>query len=907
MKRYLIYALLFFPALILANSYSVQIQFPFPREGFSSSALYEQGYGFYIAPGALQLPVKQINILLPKDAIVNDWQLTFDPDITFKGEAPIFNSAFTNGEEILGAPIKRNNPSRYNFLGLRKWGDLNYASFYVIPGIYDGSNWLWNSSCRIDINYSASAKQNGKIPPTFQKRDFFANPQCLINWYEASKEPNNRLLVITTPSLYTALNDLVLFRQTQGIDVNFCDIATALASGTGTDNAEKLRNYLQNTYNQNPFSYLLLVGDDVTIPTAYVTPEPNGLETVATDFFYSDLSSNWDTDSDGLRGEYSTGYLNEDYGIDFTPEVFVGRISTNYASEVSAIANRIVAYEQSTEPWKDKNLLSAAFLNYQGEPEIIYPQTDGGLFMEFLRNTCLVGQDNFTMYEQEGVIPSFPSDLPANYNNLLNALNNESWGFINWSAHGSAIHSSRKVWSIDYNNNNIPDTYEMNWMPLVDCQSFDDLENQDGTVIFAASCYNGYMDYYDTCLSEYALIKKAVGVLAATRTGWYKIGWLNPGWGGLSSYNYHFVENFRNNKLDLGSAHSWANLLHTQYYLFGDPIDSEGIIYPELQNVYTYMLFGDPMIGWALEETDLDGEILVWEPEGNAGLEVVNALREIRNFNVIYTDKLIPEYSYLHNFEAVIYLAANSVASSSLDPDSYEYEYLNSYLDSGGKLYCENYIDFSFGELYNKMGAQLDNPVNLNTIYHPESNISWNYSNADSTVYALIPIQPNAQGIFISGDGETDNSIVGILNSTDDYSVITSSFQLSRILSGEHNLPDLMEIILAELNVTNSNPDSNNEQIICPTVQSVSVYPNPASQNSQLHFQMRKATPISISIFNIKGQKVKTLINNELKEGEYHLSWDGKDNNGRTCSSGVYYYQIAAPNQNITKKMLLLK
>jgi flagellar hook assembly protein FlgD len=70
---------------------------------------------------------------------------------------------------------------------------------------------------------------------------------------------------------------------------------------------------------------------------------------------------------------------------------------------------------------------------------------------------------------------------------------------------------------------------------------------------------------------------------------------------------------------------------------------------------------------------------------------------------------------------------------------------------------------------------------------------------------------------------------------------------------------------------------------------------------------MRKATPISISIFNIKGQKVKTLINNELKEGEYHLSWDGKDNNGRTCSSGVYYYQIAAPNQNITKKMLLLK
>jgi len=98
---------------------------------------------------------------------------------------------------------------------------------------------------------------------------FFANPQYLSQWYTTSKEGNNRLLVITTPELYTALDWLVTFRQSQGVDVSFCDIALALASGTGTDNAEKLRNYLQNTYASTPFSYLLLVGDYDTVPVAY--------------------------------------------------------------------------------------------------------------------------------------------------------------------------------------------------------------------------------------------------------------------------------------------------------------------------------------------------------------------------------------------------------------------------------------------------------------------------------------------------------------------------------------------------------------------------------------------------------------------------------------------------------------
>ena len=910
MKKTLCFILISLPLLVSATTFNTVIQFPLTKENLSTAALSKQGYGFCSAPGTLQLPVKQINILLPKDAVIDNWQVIFDAAKTLAGEPPASNSSFTNGEEILTSPVNRNIPSRYSYLGLRKWGELNYACFNVIPAVYNGSNWLWNSSCRININYTSSAKEKGTIPPTFKEADFFANPPALQQWYNVSKERNNHLLVITTPDLYAALNALVLYREAQGVDVFFCDIVIALASGTGTDNAEKLRNFLQNTYVQIPFSYLLLVGDYDLIPVAYVIPEPNGLETVATDFFYSDLSSNWDTDNDGRRGEYSTGYMNEDYGIDFTPEVFAGRISTNNAAEVSAIASRIVAYEQATEPWKDKNLLPAAFLNYQGEPEPPYLQTDGALFMEFMRNTCLAGQENFSMYEQEGVVPSFPGDLPLNYNNLRNKLNSESWGFINWDAHGSSGHSSRKVWENDYNQNNIPEDNEMDWRSLVDRQSFDNLENTNGTVIYAASCYNGYLDYSNTCLAEYALIKKAVGVIAATRTGWYKIGWQNPGWGGLASYNYHFVENFRQAKLDLGSAHSWANLLHTQFYLFGDPVDNGGIIYPELQNVYTYMLFGDPMLGWNPNQINPTGEILVWEPVGNEGLAVVNALRQISNFNVIYSDKLIPDYDYLNNFEAVFYLAGNSLLAAELQPTSYEYSYLNSYLDAGGKLYCENYIDYCYGELYSKMGVQMadNNPLNVTSILYPANNINWNYVASDSSVvYALLPNQISAAGIFFSSSDNTDNPIIGVLNATDNYSVLTSTFRTSQIESGEYTLSNMLGIILSELEVMDYNPDSNDDPVMIPVIQSVSVFPNPASQSSSISFKLTEAAPISITIYNIKGQKVKSLIDSEMKSGDYQFTWDGRDNNGRSCSSGLYYYRIVSPERNITRKMLLLK
>ena len=64
---------------------------------------------------------------------------------------------------------------------------------------------------------------------------------------------------------------------------------------------------------------------------------------------------------------------------------------------------------------------------------------------------------------------------------------------------------------------------------------------------------------------------------------------------------------------------------------------------------------------------------------------------------------------------------------------------------------------------------------------------------------------------------------------------------------------------------------------------------------------------VNLSIYNIKGQKVRTLINKEIDAGHHKVVWDGKDDNNRHVASGIYFYKLSAGKSSEMKKMLLLK
>jgi hypothetical protein len=84
-------------------------------------------------------------------------------------------------------------------------------------------------------------------------------------------------------------------------------------------------------------------------------------------------------------------------------------------------------------------------------------------------------------------------------------------------------------------------------------------------------------------------------------------------------------------------------------------------------------------------------------------------------------------------------------------------------------------------------------------------------------------------------------------------------------------------------------------------------YPNPFNPSTIIRFDITGKSHVSLKVFNILGQEVRTLINSVVSPGEKSVSWDGRDNSGATVTSGIYIYSINAGDYRESKKMIFLK
>lgn len=95
---------------------------------------------------------------------------------------------------------------------------------------------------------------------------------------------------------------------------------------------------------------------------------------------------------------------------------------------------------------------------------------------------------------------------------------------------------------------------------------------------------------------------------------------------------------------------------------------------------------------------------------------------------------------------------------------------------------------------------------------------------------------------------------------------------------------------------------------IIPEEHSPINYPNPFNPETTIKFYNNKLEPVSIDIYNVAGQKVRTLMNEEvISVGEHELKWDGKNDTGESLSSGIYFYKIITPTMTSGSKMTLIR
>lgn len=84
-------------------------------------------------------------------------------------------------------------------------------------------------------------------------------------------------------------------------------------------------------------------------------------------------------------------------------------------------------------------------------------------------------------------------------------------------------------------------------------------------------------------------------------------------------------------------------------------------------------------------------------------------------------------------------------------------------------------------------------------------------------------------------------------------------------------------------------------------------YPNPFNPSTVINFDVPTRSRVTLNIYNVLGQMVKTLVNEDLAPNKYSRTWDGTTNGGSRVASGIYFYKMEAGSFVSTKKMVMLK
>jgi hypothetical protein len=137
-----------------------------------------------------------------------------------------------------------------------------------------------------------------------------------------------------------------------------------------------------------------------------------------------------------------------------------------------------------------------------------------------------------------------------------------------------------------------------------------------------------------------------------------------------------------------------------------------------------------------------------------------------------------------------------------------------------------------------------------------------------------------------------------------DYSVIFFDFPLYFIQ--EQQATQLLHKALADLE-TSTAVEVEEEAKVPASFSLRPNYPNPFNSQTVIEYTLPKESQVKIVVYNIIGQKVKTLLDQKQTAGYKRVIWDGKDEKGRIVSSGIYFYQMETEKFAQTKKMLFLK
>jgi hypothetical protein len=597
-------------------------------DGFDK--ILAEGYYSYGVPGHPDLPSKIIRWVVPPDVVSGSIKVAYSVKKwkelgTFKVKASPIMAARYGDLKVIGknADVYLNDlyypedavevllPSQ-----MRKW---KFISVKYTPFQYNPLTGNLRIISEVDViitydrvgrNFVSDTNLADRVMDT-RATEVFNNFSESQGWYQpASRLPgasaSYNYVIITTNAIEAAstrLGDFVTYladKQFTPLVVTEDDYG-GLTGQTPNGTAEKIRQWLINYYSSYGIEYVLLIGNpdpddpgatdsvgDVPMKMCWPRRHEGSNEESPTDYFYADLTGNWDLDGDGYFGEYCDvgpvcGSGHGDVGgVDFANEVYVGRIPVypGGIENLDSVLSKTITYGNETDiSWRQRALLPMSFSD---------ASTDGAYLSEAMIGDYLndAGFSDWTLYLQGSVCSAADSTFGSDQELLTNASwerwRDNDYGMVWWWGHGYATGAS-----LGYS--------DCGWGQIINSANTTVLDDRHPSHVYQCSCLNGEPEIGSAAptscnLGTALLYNGAITTISASRVSWYAVTSWSTGlkyYCDNASIGYYYGQELVTNgkrasmalfdvKADMGANYNgnwdgshWMNLF--DFNLYGDP------------------------------------------------------------------------------------------------------------------------------------------------------------------------------------------------------------------------------------------------------------------------------------------------------------------------------------------------
>lgn len=530
-------------------------------------------------PGAPLFPMVPLTVALPEGAVA-------DSIIIVSIETIPLSYDFMPMPAQIGVPISRPEDFRFTSAdaeafskqvssSVRLTGQGTLMGYPVADILLNPVSWdpntlnlNWTEAAELQLYYHFEA-QSPRVPSRGIVGGAIAsgivqiaviNPHDMpVSVISSTTElPWGEYLIIADDALASAFEPLAEWKTQKGIPAAIVEMSYITDAYSGVDDAQKLRFFLSDIFQDSPPTFILLAGDTPGIPhrNCYATAE--GYEDYpSADLYYQDMNDTapgvdaWDLDGDGIWGE-----LNGEDNMDYHPDYVLGRASVETAAEAEIFVNKVIAWESSpdTDDWYN----SMGFTT-----EILWssPYCPGSAGKEKV--------DDLYTPPSWSIIKLYEDTGTQSYTATM-AMLNTGMQFVNHAGHGST--SMVSIGSGSLGNSE--------FMGLTNVS-----QNGRPTIWNTIACLSGSFDT-GTCLAE-AWIRSPGGggfCIMNTRYGWGEPAEPGDQWSELVDQEF-FANFFVDGMYNLGVAYMMAKddfiaLIPTDTHydwiaksntLFGDP------------------------------------------------------------------------------------------------------------------------------------------------------------------------------------------------------------------------------------------------------------------------------------------------------------------------------------------------